>query len=293
MDTITHTLFGLGIYKAINKDNMSKKEKQALLFTSIGASQIPDIDLISQLWDTTGQYQMWHRGITHSVFLVPVWAFFFFILNNLFLGIKSWHFFWIAFLAVFIHDTSDVFNAWGTGYLEPFSNARLTFGTISIIDFVIWFLFLLAFLMSKRLKSTKEYHLYRITWALIALHVIVQSVQGYILYEQYKPHYEKIALSASFIPWHYSIIGKTGDKVDIIQDSLLSKGRLLYQLQSASDNDLEELFIQNPKARTLNEWSPFVVIVDNDQQFGIYDPRFYRNGQSFLFEFIEKTQEPK
>ena len=39
----------------------------------------------------------------------------------------------------------------------------------------------------------------------------------------------------------------------------------MYQLQSASDNDLEELFIENPKARTLNEWSPFVVIVDNDR----------------------------
>ncbi|MBS4176769.1 metal-dependent hydrolase [Lederbergia citrea] len=290
MDTITHTLFGIGIYKAVNKENMSKKEKQALLFTSIGASQIPDIDVISQLWDTTGQYQMWHRGITHSIFLVPVWAVLFSLLNSLFFRLKNWHFFWIAFLAVFIHITSDVFNAWGTGYLEPFSNVRLTFGTVSIIDFVIWFLFLIAFIISKTAKRIKEYRLFRFTWALIALHVLVQSVQGYILYEQHKPHYEQVALSASFVPWNFSIIGKNGDTVDIIQDSLLTKGRLIYQLQSASDNDLEELFKQNPKARTLNEWSPFVVVVNNDQQFGIYDPRFYRKGQSFLFEYIEKTQ---
>ncbi|KAB7707131.1 metal-dependent hydrolase [Bacillus aerolatus] len=290
MDTITHTLFGLGIYKAVNKEKMSKKEKQALLFTSVGASQIPDIDVISQLWDTAGQYQMWHRGITHSVFLTPVWALLFFMLNYLFFRLKSWPFFWIALLAVFIHDTSDVFNAWGTGYFEPFSNARLTFGTISIIDFVIWFLFLLAFVMAKKVKTMKEYRLYRITWALIAVHVIAQSAQGYIVYKQYKPHYEQVALSASFIPWNYSIIGKDGNRVDIIQDSLLTKGNLMYKLQSGSDHDLDTLFKQNPKAQTLYEWSPFVVVVDNNQQLGIYDPRFYRKGQSFLFEYIDKTQ---
>lgn len=291
MDTITHTLFGIGIYKAINKEKMSKKEKRALLFTSIGASQIPDIDVISQLWDTAGLYQMWHRGITHSVFLVPVWAFLFFIINRLFFRIKSWPFFWIAFLAVFIHDTSDVFNAWGTGYLEPFSSARLTFGTISIIDFVIWFIFLLTFVASKVRKEIKEYRLYRIGWAVILFHVMLQSIQGYILYEQYKPRYEQVALSASFVPWNYSIIGKNGENVDIIDDSLLTKERLMYRLQSGSDNDLETLFTQNPKARTLYKWSPFVVVVDNGRQLGIYDPRFYRKGQSFLFEYIEKTQE--
>jgi inner membrane protein len=289
MDTITHTLFGLGIYKAINKEKMSKKEKQALLFTAIGGSQIPDIDVVSQLWDTAGQYQMWHRGITHSVFLVPVWAFIFFILNFLIFRLKSWRFFWVALLAVFIHDTSDVFNAWGTGYLEPFSNVRLTIGTIPIIDFAIWFIFLLAFIVSRK-RLYKESSIYRISWIMIALHIIIQSVQGYTLYKQYEPRYEQLALSANFVPWNYSVIGKSGETIDIFQDSLLTEGRLIYRLHSNDNSNLEKLFKQNPKAQTLYEWSPFVVVVDNEKQLGIYDPRFYRKGQSFLFEFIEKTQ---
>ncbi|WP_328211125.1 hypothetical protein [Brevibacillus centrosporus] len=33
---------------------------------------------------------------------------------------------------------------------------------------------------------------------------------------------------------------------------------------------------------------PFVVVVDNEEALGIYDPRFYRNGESFLYEAIEK-----
>ncbi|NEU31963.1 metal-dependent hydrolase [bacterium LRH843] len=290
MDTITHTLFGIGIYKAINKEKMSKKEKQALLLTSIGASQIPDIDIISQLWDTAGQYQMWHRGITHSVFLVPVWAFLFFVINYLFFRLKNWRFFWIACLAVFTHNTSDVFNAWGTGYLEPFSTIRLSFGTIPIIDFVIWILFLATFLLSKTRKAWTEHRLYRICWTLIAFHVVVQSAQGYILYNDYSPRYEQVTLSASFIPWNYSIIGKNVDTVDIVRSSLFTEERLIDQLNSDSDSELEQLFVQNPKAKTLYEWSPFVVVVDNEEYFGIYDPRFYREGQSFLFEYIEKTQ---
>ena len=42
-------------------------------------------------------------------------------------------------------------------------------------------------------------------------------------------------------------IGKAGDSVDIIQDSLLSKGRLFTNSKSASDNDLEELFNKTQK----------------------------------------------
>src|SRR5690606_5373187 len=135
-----HTLFGLGLYGAVNKRDMDKNTKRAYLLTAVGASQIPDIDVISRLWDTEGLYQMWHRGITHSVFLTPVWALLFFLLSFLLFKVKDKKLFLLGWLAVFIHNTSDLFNAWGTGYLEPFSNMRITFGTIPIVDLVIWFI---------------------------------------------------------------------------------------------------------------------------------------------------------
>lgn len=288
MDSITHTLFGIGIYKAINKENLSKKEKQALLFTAIGGSQIPDIDVISQLWDTTGQYQMWHRGITHSIFLVPVWALMFSLLNRFLFGTSMFRFFLVALLAVFIHDTSDIFNAWGTGYLEPFTSKRLTFGTVSIIDFVIWFIFLLSFIMAKKRPNLKEFKVFRIAWLLIGLHILIQSIQGYVVYQQYESQYDQVALSASFVPWKFSVIGKSQGSVEIINDSLLTEAELVTRLESSDESNLDDLFEKNPKAKTLYQWSPFVVVVDNDDQLGIYDPRFYRNGQSFLFEYMEK-----
>ena len=80
MDSITHSLFGLTLYGAVDKRNLDKNHKRAYLVTTVGASLIPDIDVISRLWDISGQYQMWHRGITHSIFLTPLWAALFFLI---------------------------------------------------------------------------------------------------------------------------------------------------------------------------------------------------------------------
>ncbi|MCB5237328.1 metal-dependent hydrolase [Niallia circulans] len=288
MDTITHTLFGVGIYQSVNKEKMNKKQKYALLITSIGASQIPDIDVISQLWDTTGQYQMWHRGITHSIFLAPLWALFFYIINRFVFKIKGIQSYFIALLAVFIHNTSDVFNAWGTGYLEPFSSVRLTFGTVPIVDLVIWFIFLLTFIGSKLYPKVKTHVLFRIGWVLIVLHIAIQSIQGSILYKNYKTDYQDLALSASFVPWHFTVIGKNDNTIDIINDSLLTKADFVERITSSNEADLDLLFAENPAAATLYKWSPFVVVVDDNNRIGIYDPRFYRNGDSFLGEYWDK-----
>jgi len=267
---------------------MNKKQKYALLITSIGASQIPDIDVISQLWDTTGQYQMWHRGITHSIFLAPLWALFFYIINRFVFKIKGIQSYFIALLAVFIHNTSDVFNAWGTGYLEPFSSVRLTFGTVPIVDLVIWFIFLLTFIGSKLYPKVKTHVLFRIGWVLIVLHIAIQSIQGSILYKNYKTDYQDLALSASFVPWHFTVIGKNDNTIDIINDSLLTKADFVERITSSNEADLNLLFAENPAAATLYKWSPFVVVVDDNNRIGIYDPRFYRNGESFLGEYSDK-----
>ncbi|NLP52965.1 metal-dependent hydrolase [Bacillus sp. RO1] len=287
MDTITHTLFGMTIYGAVDKRQDDKRTKIAMFVSAVGASQIPDSDVISSLWDTEGMYQMWHRGITHSLFIVPIWAFLFFLISIWFLKRKDWRFLWVPLIAVFIHNTSDLFNAWGTGYLEPFSTIRITFGTLPIVDFVIWIIIAIAF-FARKLWNKERHQLYRLVWVLIIAHVALQTSQGYLLYKQYEDKYEQVALSANFLPWHFSIIGKNEHTVEIFDDALFTDPKLQYTLKSAEEADLDTLFAEVPEAKTLYEWSPFVVIVDDKEKLGIYDPRFYRNGQSFLFEYIEK-----
>ncbi|RBP92100.1 inner membrane protein [Cytobacillus firmus] len=290
MDTITHTLFGLSLYGAVDKKDMDKNTKRAYLLTAVGASQIPDIDVISRLWDTEGLYQMWHRGITHSIFLTPLWALLFFLLSFLLFKVKDKKLFLLGWLSVFIHNTSDLFNAWGTGYLEPFSDIRVTFGTIPIVDLVFWIILGTAFVFSKRNRPKSPYY-FKMAWSFLLIHVIIQSTQGFIIYKQYDDHYDQVALSADFIPWTFSVITKKDDEVTIFNDNLFIEKEAQYVLQSKETADLDKLFSQRPEAKTLYEWSPFVVLVDDTDRLGLYDPRFYRNGQSFLFEYIEKNTE--
>ncbi|MBY0120957.1 metal-dependent hydrolase [Bacillus sp. S/N-304-OC-R1] len=288
MDSITHTLFGLALYGAIDKKNLDNSHKKAYLVTAVGASLIPDIDVISRFWDTEGLYQMWHRGITHSVYLTPIWALLFFLIFLFIFKVKDIKLFFLGWLAVFIHDTSDLFNAWGTGYLEPFSSKRITFGTIPIVDLVFWTILGTAYFFSRRNKKKGPYY-FKLAWAFIAIHLIVQTSQGYIIYKQYDGHYDQIALSAGFIPWTFSVITKKDQDVTIFKDNVFQERKVQYVLKSAEGADLNALFKQKPEAKTLYEWAPFVVLVNDEKVFGLYDPRFYRNGQSFLFEYIEKN----
>ncbi|MFD2443279.1 metal-dependent hydrolase [Bacillus sp. CGMCC 1.16607] len=284
MDTITHTLFGLTLYGTVDKSNMDKRTKMAYLFTTVGASQIPDSDVISKFWDHEGMYQMWHRGITHSIFLSPIWALLLFLICWYFFRVHDKRLFFLGWFAVFIHITSDLFNAWGTGYLEPFSQLRITFGTIPIIDFVFWIIIGTAYILSRKGKKKKPLY-FRMAWVLILLHVLIQSAEGYYLYLKYSNDYEQIALSAEFIPTNFQIITKQDHTVTIFEDGIFKTKKKKYVLESQEDANLDYLFENKPEAKTLYQWAPFVVIVENEKQLGLYDPRFYRNGQSFLFEY--------
>jgi inner membrane protein len=289
MDTITHAMMGLTLYGAIDKRNMSKEQKRAFFFATLVGSQIPDSDVISSLWDTNGRYQMWHRGITHSIFLVPVFALLISYFSKLIFKVPLQPVFYIAMLAVFFHNTIDNFNAWGTGYLEPFSSIRLTFGTIPIVDLVFWALMIGGFIFSRFKTVIHRPHLiFRTVGMLMFLHVMIQSLQGGLLYHQNHKQFEQVALSADFVPGQFSVIGKNKDRIEIYKGSLWSGLTLQDVLISNENTNLQPLFEKNPAAKTLYEWSPFVVIVDDEEKQGLFDPRFYRNGSSFLAEYVYK-----
>lgn len=289
MDTITHGLFGYTLYKVVKREEMPKKKKQALLFTALVGSQIPDIDVVVEFTEAGRvMAQMWHRGLTHSIFLVPIWAFIIYGLSMLLFKRKDRQLYFVGLFAVFWHDTIDLFNAWGTGYFEPFSSARLSIGTIPIVDLVFWSIFLIGFLLSSLKKSIPAHIIYRFVAIGMLAHFSIQSLQGLIIEQQAKEHYEQTALTASFVPWHFQVVGKNGNKIEIFQQTLFSEPKSIKTLYSKEDTNLQPLFQKKPQAKVLYEWSPFVVIVNDEKRLGILDPRFLRNGEFFLAEYIEK-----
>lgn len=289
MDTITHGLFGYTIYQVVRRDKMPKKKKQALLFTALAGSQIPDIDVVAEFTETGKiMAQMWHRGLTHSIFLVPLWALLLYGIGYLLFKQKDRQLFYVALSAVFWHDTIDLFNAWGTGYFEPFSSIRISIGTIPIVDLVFWSIFLIGFLVARFNKSIPRHMIYRLVAMGILSHFVIQTVQGLIIEQQENKTYQQTELTASFVPWTFQVVGKTGNKVEIVERTLFSSPKRLKTIYSKENVNLKPLFQQNPQAKVLYDWSPFVVIVDDPEKLGIFDPRFYRNGEFFLSQFIYK-----
>ena len=139
MDTLTHIVLGACIGEAIAGKQLGKK---AIVLGAI-AQNIPDIDFVASSWLPTASDVLAHRGFSHSILFVllltPLLAF---CSVRLFrkeaMSLKHWALFWGAQL--FIHIFIDAFNAYGTGWFEPFSHYRVSFNTLFVADplFSIW-----------------------------------------------------------------------------------------------------------------------------------------------------------
>ena len=103
------------------------------------AGAFPDIDVVAQGFGDVA-YLTHHRGITHSVLMLPIWAFGLAWLMALTFrrthahpgGWKSLYVFALAGIA--IHIAGDWITQFGTMLLQPFSDRRFGLGSMFIID---------------------------------------------------------------------------------------------------------------------------------------------------------------
>lgn len=141
MDTGTHVVMGLALGGLATLDPAvanSAVTATAVLVGTIVGSQAPDIDTVLKLKDNA-VYIRNHRGITHSIPAVLLWplaitaAIYPFFPEADLLHLWLW-----TFLAVFLHVFVDIFNAYGTQALRPFSSKWIALGIINTFDPVIF-----------------------------------------------------------------------------------------------------------------------------------------------------------
>lgn len=99
------------------------------------AGAFPDIDFGLRLIDTL-TYLNWHQGITHSLALLPLWAW---LLARLFSWLSNRRYPWRAFFApallgLAIHIAGDLLTAYGTMLAAPFSEQRFSVPLTFVID---------------------------------------------------------------------------------------------------------------------------------------------------------------
>lgn len=272
MDYMTHTLFGVAIYGALNKLNMDTKTKWALFATSVGANVIPDIDV--QWTRASADYLMSHRGFTHSFFMVPVWAALFSFLSYVVFRVLDRRIFLTAVTGVLLHIFSDWSNAWGIGLFEPFVSNRYAGGFVPNKGYIFWgfMAVLLPFFALYRAKEHRQ-RIFRVFWILGAVYTGFQIVHSAYVYMDLKNEgYSQVAIRADRIPGGISYYAK---KDDIVVEGRHEVGGDSGIVQTYRNDpvDVEQLRRYRP-ARDLLLFAPFVVTQDEGDRIRVFDPRF-------------------
>jgi inner membrane protein len=161
LDSFTHIVLGACIGEAIAGKKLGKK---AMLIGAI-AQSIPDIDFVTTFFLSDSKDIVAHRGITHSLLFAVIFTFLSawllrYVFRALKLPWKTW--FLLLGVNVLTHLLIDGFNAYGIGWLEPFSHHRFSFHVLFVADplFSIWPFFAFVALLILRNKNPKR----RIWW---------------------------------------------------------------------------------------------------------------------------------
>ncbi|MFS0779169.1 metal-dependent hydrolase [Neobacillus sp. 3P2-tot-E-2] len=141
MDTGTHVVMGIALGGLATLDPVvasNSATATSVLIATIAGSQIPDIDTVLKLRNNA-IYIRNHRGVTHSMPAVLLWPLILLaVIFPFFPGANLLHLWGWTFAAVFIHVFVDIFNAYGTQALRPFTSKWVALGVINTFDPIIF-----------------------------------------------------------------------------------------------------------------------------------------------------------
>lgn len=165
MDSLTQIVLGA----ACGEIALGKKiGNKALLFGAIGGT-IPDLDVFVGRWFYNNEIEAmaFHRGFMHSILFAVLGCFLFGWVTYKFYNTgkrkdtttqKNW--IWLFFLSIFTHPLLDCFTPYGTQLFAPFSDYRVAFNNISVVDPLYTVPFLICLIIMMFFKRTKT----RRTW---------------------------------------------------------------------------------------------------------------------------------
>ena len=137
MDTLTHALSGALLARATEPraTRPGQLPGATRMWVGFWAAAFPDGDFVLRLIDPL-LYLTTHRGITHSVVLLPLWAL---GLGAAFYYLTRRRYSWRALvgvcaMAIGAHIVGDVITAFGTMLYAPLSAMRVAWPTTFIID---------------------------------------------------------------------------------------------------------------------------------------------------------------
>jgi inner membrane protein len=169
MDTLTHALSGALLARALTPGARRPwmprpgdrwfgppvTVTQAMV-VGTAAAVFPDLDFMLG-WISDLAYLRGHRGVTHSLLMLPLWALLLGALfSRLFRRPDAWkRLSWLVAGGLGIHILGDWITQFGTMLLAPFSDARFGLGSTFIIDLVVTGILVTGLLGSLALRSSR------------------------------------------------------------------------------------------------------------------------------------------
>lgn len=300
MDTGTHLVMGITISGLTFADPTvaaSTATATAVIAGVMLGSQAPDIDTVLKLRNNA-VYIRHHRGITHSIPAVFIWPTLITLVLLLLLPDANVLHLWLwTFFAVVLHVFVDIFNAYGTQALRPFTKKWIALGIINTFDPIIFGLNVIAIMiwafgadpvitMSILYGTLVIYYIIR-TWL---HHAVKQAVQNTI------PDVKDIYLSPTRYFFQYRVAANSDTHHYVARAygrsiTLLDK----FKIEPLPEEELFEVAIQDENLRSFLSFSPIYrfeirKIKNNLTEVRLIDLR-YRSNNRYPFVAVAQVDE--
>jgi inner membrane protein len=138
LDTLTHALSGALLARASAPKDAPPRSLPRRIAAGFFAAAAPDLDFVLAFVSPL-VYLEQHRGVTHSVLLLPLWALpLSWVLAKILREPRGWRaLYGVTALGLGAHILGDLITSFGTIIFAPLSDARFGWGTTFIID--LWF----------------------------------------------------------------------------------------------------------------------------------------------------------
>ncbi len=150
MDSVTQVLLGSAVAAGIAPKGYRKRA----ILTGAVLGTLPDLDVFVHYANDVDNFTH-HRGFSHSLLLLPIFALVLLPLLRRFYRLMTWgQLYWLIMLPLVTHPLLDALTAYGTQLFYPFTVTPTFFASIFIIDplYSLWLLAGIAlYLFSPRL----------------------------------------------------------------------------------------------------------------------------------------------
>ena len=284
MDSLTQIVLGA----ACGEIALGKKiGNKALLFGAIGGT-IPDLDVFIGrfLYGNEIQAMAFHRGFMHSILFAVLGSFLFGLITYKLYnsGIRkettSLHnWIWLFFLSIFTHPLLDCFTPYGTQLFTPFSNYRVAFNTISVVDplYTIPFLLSLIIMMFFNRNRTRRTWWLKTGIYLSSAYMIFTIFNKIYMDSVFKKSFEKANININRFSAQPTIfnnilwysVAETDTQYHLTYYSLFDKSTTADKIISVEKNhDLIDL--NNRNLKTLTWFSNNYFNISKSEKIGTY-----------------------